>query len=170
MFCFSFGNNNFEVKAKEHVKNNDNLSIFQMWHLPSSLASSASGANSTVGATVPLNLGITEPSTTTGSSATAHQITSNSETMQQSSVKDEFNNSSYTGADYSLQNLDSYYKTNSSASTAENKEFSASSQQENQQPPTTVKSDVDYSAPNSSSNEHILPTNHYDYPAYYSTV
>ena len=141
-----------------------------MWHLPSSLASSASGANSTVGATVPLNLGITEPSTTTGSSAT-HQITgSNSETMQQSSVKDEFNNSSYTGADYSLQNLDSYYKTNSSASTAENKEFSASSQQENQQPPTTVKSDVDYSAPNSSSNEHILPTNHYDYPAYYSTV
>ena len=167
MFCFSFGNNNFEVKAKEHVKNNDNLSIFQMWHLPSSLASSASGANSTVGATVPLNLGITEPSTT--GSAT-HQITSNSETMQvQSSVKDEFNNSSYTGADYSLQNLDSYYKTNSSAS-AENKEFSASSQQENQQPPTTVKSDVDYSAPNSSSNEHILPTNHYDYPAYYSTV
>ena len=152
------------------MKNNDNLSIFQMWHLPSSLASSASGANSTVGATVPLNLGITEPSTTTGSSAT-HQITSNSETMQQSSVKDEFNNSSYTGADYSLQNLDSYYKTNSSASTAENnKEFSASSQQENQQPPTTVKSDVDYSAPNSSSNEHILPTNHYDYPAYYSTV
>ena len=151
------------------MKNNDNLSIFQMWHLPSSLASSASGANSAVGATVPLNLGITEPSTTTGSSAT-HQITSNSETMQvQSSVKDEFNNSSYTGADYSLQNLDSYYKTNSSAST-ENKEFSASSQQENQQPPTTVKSDVDYSAPNSSSNEHILPTNHYDYPAYYSTV
>ena len=142
-----------------------------MWHLPSSLASSASGANSTVGATVPLNLGITEPSSTTAGSATAHQITgSNSETMQQSSVKDEFNNSSYTGADYSLQNLDSYYKTNSSASTAENKEFSASSQQENQQPPTTVKSDVDYSAPNSSSNEHILPTNHYDYPAYYSTV
>ena len=139
-----------------------------MWHLPSSLASSASGANSTVGATVPLNLGIAEPSSTT--SAT-HQITSNSETMQvQSSVKDEFNNSSYTGADYSLQNLDSYYKTNSSASVAENKEFSASSQQENQQPPTTVKSDVDYSAPNSSSNEHILPTNHYDYPAYYSTV
>ena len=169
MFCFSFGNNNFEVKAKEHVKNNDNLSIFQMWHLPSSLASSASGANSTVGATVPLNLGITEPTSTTAGPAT-HQIGSNSETMQQSSVKDEFNNSSYTGADYSLQNLDSYYKTNSSASTAENKDFSASSQQENQQPPTTVKSDVDYSAPNSSSNEHILPTNHYDYPAYYSTV
>ena len=163
MFCFSFGNNNFEVKAKEHVKNNDNLSIFQMWHLPSSLASSASGANSTVGATVPLNLGITEPSTT--GSAT-HQITSNSETMQQSSVKDEFNNSSYTGADYSLQNLDSYYKTNSSAST-ENKEFSAS-QQENQQPPPTVKSDIDYNAPTSSSNEHI--SSHYDYPAYYSTV
>ena len=133
-----------------------------MWHLPSSLASSASGANSTVGATVPLNLGITEPTTT----SSAHQITSNSETMQQSSVKDEFNNSSYTGADYSLQNLDSYYKTNSSAST-ENKEFSAS-QQENQQPPPTVKSDVDYNAPTSSSNEHI--SSHYDYPAYYSTV
>ena len=146
------------------MKNNDNLSIFQMWHLPSSLASSASGANSTVGATVPLNLGITEPTTTTGSAT--HQITSNSETMQQSSVKDEFNNSSYTGADYSLQNLDSYYKTNSSAST-ENKEFSASLQ-ENQQPPPTVKSDVDYIAPTSSSNEHI--SSHYEYPAYYSTV
>lgn len=135
-----------------------------MWHLPSSLASSASGAISTVGATVPLNLGITEPTTTTGSAT--HQITSNSETMQQSSVKDEFNNSSYTGADYSLQNLDSYYKTNSSAST-ENKEFSASLQ-ENQQPPPTVKSDVDYIAPTSSSNEHI--SSHYEYPAYYSTV
>ena len=126
-----------------------------MWHLPS-LASSTNGTtNSTTSNTTPLNLG-TEP----------HQITSNSETMQQSSVKDEFNNStsSYSGADYSLQNLDSYYKSNSSVSApAESSDFKESQQQ----PPVTVKSD-EYSAPTSSSTEHV--SSHYDYPAYYSTV
>ena len=132
----------------------------------SSLASSASGANSTVGATVPLNLGITEASTT---GCATHQITSNSasETILPS-VKDEFNNSSYqpTGADYSLQNLDSYYKSNSSVSApAESSDFKESQSQ--QQPPVTVKSD-EYSAPTSSSTEHV--SSHYDYPAYYSTV
>ena len=62
--------------------------------------------------------------------------------MQQPSVKDEFNNSSYpTGADYSLQNLDSYYKTNSSATPSESPS-SSQQNQENQQPaPTIVKSD-----------------------------
>ena len=128
-----------------------------MWHLPS-LASSTNGTtNSTTSNTTPLNLG-TEP----------HQITSNSETMQQSSVKDEFNNStsSYSGADYSLQNLDSYYKSNSSATApAESSDFKESQSQ--QQPPVTVKSD-EYSAPTSSSTEHV--SSHYDYPAYYSTV
>ena len=131
-----------------------------MWHLPS-LASSTNGTtNSTTSNTTPLNLG-TEP----------HQITSNSETMQQSSVKDEFNNSSTSsysaGADYSLQNLDSYYKSNSSVSApAESSDFKESQSQ--QQPPVTVKSD-EYSAPTSSSStEHV--SSHYDYPAYYSTV
>ena len=88
--------------------------------------------------------------------------------MQQSSVKDEFNNStsSYSGADYSLQNLDSYYKSNSSAAApAESSDFKESQSQ--QQPPVTVKSD-EYSAPTSSSTEHV--SSHYDYPAYYSTV
>ena len=97
--------------------------------------------------------------------------------MQQSSVKDEFNNSSsagYAGADYSLQNLDSYYKSNSSTDRIAESN-SANSQQESQQPPTTVKSDVDYSVnsapsilPTTTSNEHV--SSHYDYPAYYSTV
>ena len=154
-----------------------------MWHLPSALTASSavSGANTTTGG--PLNLGSTE----------SHQITSNSvsppttentiNNQQSSVIKDEFNNSSYqpTGADYSLQNLDSYYKTNSSSSSsavtasvaAESSSVSvtSSTQQENQQPTDfKVKSDTDYSGsvPTSSSAEHV--SSHYDYPAYYSTV
>ena len=52
------------------MKNNDNLSIFQMWHLPSALTASSavSGANTTATTGGPLNLGSTE----------SHQITSNS--------------------------------------------------------------------------------------------
>ena len=136
------------------------------WNLPATLQIST-----TVITTGPLNLGNTE----------SHQITSNSannssETinLSQPSVKDEFSNSSSTyptGADYSLQNLDSYYKTNSSATPSESPS-SSQQNQENQQPaPTIVKSDTDYSGSvpaSSSSTEHV--SSHYDYPAYYSTV
>ena len=87
--------------------------------------------------------------------------------MQQSSVKDEFNvTSNYAGADYSLQNLDSYYKNSSSSSADkfENAENSTTTQNNS----TPIKSDYDSTAPSSSDNTHT----NFEYPsssAYYAS-
>ena len=135
------------MRSTCHVKS----LIFQMWHLPSTLAATSSSAS----------LGNNDH---LGSGASPTVPTTAETTIMQSSVKDEFSSSNAVTSsnyptDYSLHSLDSFpskFTTSSSSVSTSNNEDSTN----------TSKSDESYQSNTSSSTD---VNTSYEYPSYYNS-
>ena len=141
---FRFEQEQVKQRACEHLLK-PSLLPFQMWHIPPLAAPSA------------LNLGSDPNQTSTETSSHTSGILG---------IKDEFHHGHYpgTGADYSLQNLDSYYKSSTGATTHSSNAPASSDTQES----SAVKSD-EYPSPSTTNENAHGHLGSYDYPGYYGT-